>query len=41
MNANVIFQGGSMLQLFHKEMEGYLTAEGVFGGPVVESGKSL
>ena len=35
--ANVI-RGGSIIQLFHREMESYIAAEGVFGAHVTEDG---
>lgn len=31
-------RGGSLVQLFHKEMEGYIAAEGVFGRRIEENG---
>lgn len=32
------FKGGSLIRLFHKELEGYIAAEGVFGEDIVENG---
>ena len=30
-------RGGSLIRLFHKELEGYVAAEGVFGDAVEEN----
>ena len=32
-------QGGALVRLFHKDLEAYLTAEGVFGEDPTEKGK--
>ena len=36
----VTFQAGSVIRFFHKDLEAYLTAEGVTGEPT-EDGKEL
>lgn len=36
-----LFQGGSVIRLFHKELEAYLVAEGLFDDSVTEDGKTL
>ena len=33
------FQGGTVIRLFHKEMEAYLVAEGVFDEELTEDGR--
>lgn len=33
------FQGGALIRLFHKELEAYLVAEGLFDEEVTEDGK--
>ena len=33
------FQGGSVIRLFHKELEAYLVAEGLFDNEITEDGK--
>ena len=33
------FQGGSIVRLFHNEMESYMAAEGVFGKKFTENGE--
>ena len=33
-------QGGSAIRLFHKEMEAYVVAEGVFDEELTEDGKN-
>ena len=35
---NVGWQGGSVIRLFHKELEAYLVAEGLFDEGVTEDG---
>ena len=34
-----LLQGGSVLRLFHKELEAYLVAEGLFDEEITEDGK--
>jgi inositol 1,4,5-triphosphate receptor type 1 len=34
-------QGGSAIRLFHKELEAYLVAEGLFSEEVTEGGESF
>ena len=33
-----VFQGGSVIRLFHKELEAYLVAEGLFDDVITEDG---
>jgi len=35
---DILFQGGSVLRLFHKELEAYLVAEGLFDDEITEDG---
>ena len=39
LSFHAIFQGGSVIRLFHKELEAYLVAEGLFDDSVTEDGK--
>ena len=39
ISLNHVFQGGSAIRLFHKEMEAYMVAEGLFDDEVTEDGK--
>ena len=39
MTEPLTVRAGSIVQLFHKEMEAYLAAEGVFGGHVSDNGE--
>ncbi len=34
----VLFQGGTVLRIFHKDLEAFLVAEGVFGSAPTENG---
>jgi hypothetical protein len=34
-------QGGEFVQLFHKDLEAYLVAEGIFDGTISETGESF
>ena len=34
-------QGGSIIRLFHKELEAYMVAEGLFNDEVTEDGISI
>ena len=36
-----MFQGGSVIRLFHKELEAFVVAEGLFDDEVTENGKKL
>ena len=36
----ILVKAGSPLRLFHKEIEAYLTCEGLFGDEVTENGKT-
>jgi len=36
---NYLFQGGSVIRLFHKELEALLVAEGLFDDEVTEDGQ--
>ena len=36
----VSMQGGSVMRLFHKELEAYLVAEGLFDDEITEDGKT-
>ena len=38
MYVNFILKGGSVLRLFHKELEAYLVAEGLFEEQLTEEG---
>ena len=38
---HVCFQGGSIIRLFHKELEAYLVAEGLFDDEITEDGKCI
>lgn len=35
------FKGGSVIRLFHKELEAYLVAEGLFDEIITENGKPI
>lgn len=35
------WQGLSVVQLFHKDVEGYLSAEGIYGESVQENGEIM
>ena len=37
-NIITLFQGGSIIRLFHKELEAYMVAEGLFDDEVTEDG---
>ena len=39
MSCTIIFQAGVPIRLFHKEIEAYLVAEGLFEDEVTEDGK--
>ena len=36
-----LFQGGSVIRLFHKDLEAYLVAEGVYGEEPMENGNEM
>ena len=36
-----MFQGGSVIRLFHKELEAYMVGEGLFDDEVTEDGEAL
>ena len=36
-----MFQGGSVIRLFHKELEAYMVGEGLFDEEVTEDGKKF
>jgi hypothetical protein len=38
MRFTVSFQGGSIIRLFHKELEAFLVAEGLFDDEISEDG---
>ena len=37
----ILLQGGSCIRLFHKELEAYVVAEGLFDDEITEDGKSI
>ena len=38
-NIPFYFQGGSVIRMFHKELEAYIVAEGLFDDDITEDGK--
>ena len=38
-NISFYFQGGSVIRMFHKELEAYIVAEGLFDDDITEDGK--